>query len=229
MAHAPVKPRYYFLEANMSGDKKASHQSFLNVRGRKVTAEVLLPSALVEDRAARHARSSFADYWRMARDGRRAVAAPSACRATSPTGWRRSTSPAARTRRAWRNRPWAPPASSCDGERPLRHRDAAERDGRHGRRRHELPSQHACLEWLGLAGRGARQRAGRSRGRTGAGGRAVDHRRAHRRTVRPARTPRWHAAAPAERQSRRADRPHDDAPLVGLSARALPRGRPWRR
>ena len=70
-AHAPVKPRYYFLEANMSGDKKASHQSFLNVRGRKVTAEVLLPGALVGIAPARHAaalRGLLAD----GRDGRRA-------------------------------------------------------------------------------------------------------------------------------------------------------------
>ena len=64
MAHAPVTPRYYFLEANMSGDKKASHQSFLTVRGRKVTAEALLPKALVEERL--HASpQQFADYWRM--------------------------------------------------------------------------------------------------------------------------------------------------------------------
>lgn len=62
--HAPVKPRYYFLEANMSGDKKASHQSFLNVRGRKVTAEVRLPAALVESRL-HAAPQQFADYWRM--------------------------------------------------------------------------------------------------------------------------------------------------------------------
>jgi hydroxymethylglutaryl-CoA reductase (NADPH) len=64
VAHAPVRPRYYFLEANLSGDKKASHQSFLTVRGRKVTAEALLPAALVEDRL--HATpQQFADYWRM--------------------------------------------------------------------------------------------------------------------------------------------------------------------
>jgi hydroxymethylglutaryl-CoA reductase (NADPH) len=63
-AHSPVTPRYHFLEANMSGDKKASHQSFLNVRGRKVTAEALLPAALVESRL--HATpGQFADYWRM--------------------------------------------------------------------------------------------------------------------------------------------------------------------
>jgi hydroxymethylglutaryl-CoA reductase (NADPH) len=36
-----------FLEANMSGDKKASALSFTNVRGKKVTAEVIVPAELV--------------------------------------------------------------------------------------------------------------------------------------------------------------------------------------
>ncbi len=39
---SPVKPAYWFVEGNHSGDKKASHLSFQNVRGRKVTAEVTL-------------------------------------------------------------------------------------------------------------------------------------------------------------------------------------------
>lgn len=64
LAHSPVTPRYHFLEANMSGDKKASHQSFLHVRGRKVTAEVLVPGALVRSRL--HATpEGFERYWRM--------------------------------------------------------------------------------------------------------------------------------------------------------------------
>ena len=45
-AHSPVKPQYFFLEANLSGDKKASAQSFLSVRGKKVSAEVTLPAAI---------------------------------------------------------------------------------------------------------------------------------------------------------------------------------------
>jgi hydroxymethylglutaryl-CoA reductase (NADPH) len=45
--HSPVQPRHMFLEANMSGDKKASALSFTNVRGRKVTAEVIVPADLV--------------------------------------------------------------------------------------------------------------------------------------------------------------------------------------
>lgn len=48
VANSPVKPVHYFIEANLSGDKKASTQSFHSVRGKKVTAEVCLPRALVE-------------------------------------------------------------------------------------------------------------------------------------------------------------------------------------
>ena len=41
-AQSPVKPLYWFVEANFSGDKKASAMSFVGVRGRKVTASVEL-------------------------------------------------------------------------------------------------------------------------------------------------------------------------------------------
>jgi hydroxymethylglutaryl-CoA reductase (NADPH) len=47
--NAPVKPRSAFIEANFSGDKKASAQSLQGVRGKKVTAEVTLPARLVND------------------------------------------------------------------------------------------------------------------------------------------------------------------------------------
>jgi hydroxymethylglutaryl-CoA reductase (NADPH) len=47
---SPVRPRYFFLEANLSGDKKVSAQSFLSVRGRKVSVEVVIPRALVRKR-----------------------------------------------------------------------------------------------------------------------------------------------------------------------------------
>lgn len=63
-AHSPVAPSYFFLEANMSGDKKASAQSFLSVRGKKVTAEVRLPGGLVK--ALLHTTPErMVDYWRM--------------------------------------------------------------------------------------------------------------------------------------------------------------------
>jgi len=63
-AQSPVTPKYYFLEANLSGDKKATARSFLGVRGRKVTAEVRLPAALVEQRL-HTTPERMVDYWRM--------------------------------------------------------------------------------------------------------------------------------------------------------------------
>jgi hydroxymethylglutaryl-CoA reductase (NADPH) len=63
-AHCPVKPAHFFVESNMSGDKKASAQSFQSVRGRKVAAEVRLSRKLVE----RHLHTTpekMTDYWRM--------------------------------------------------------------------------------------------------------------------------------------------------------------------
>ena len=48
--NSPVTPNHWFVEANMSGDKKATPQSFLGVRGKKVIAEVTLPAKLVATR-----------------------------------------------------------------------------------------------------------------------------------------------------------------------------------
>jgi hydroxymethylglutaryl-CoA reductase (NADPH) len=62
--NSPVTPSYFFLEANMSGDKKASAQSFLFVRGKKVTAETTLPAKLVED-LLHTTPTRMVDYWRM--------------------------------------------------------------------------------------------------------------------------------------------------------------------
>ena len=63
-AHSPVAPRRVFVEANLSGDKKASAQSFQSVRGRKVSAEVTLPAALVE-RRLHTTVATMCDYWRL--------------------------------------------------------------------------------------------------------------------------------------------------------------------
>ena len=49
---SPVKPLYWFVEANFSGDKKASAMSFVGVRGRKVTASVELPGEEIREAAA---------------------------------------------------------------------------------------------------------------------------------------------------------------------------------
>ena len=64
IAATPVQPSYWFLEANLSGDKKASALSFLTGRGRKVSASVLLPAELIEKQL--HTSSErMHDYWRM--------------------------------------------------------------------------------------------------------------------------------------------------------------------
>jgi hydroxymethylglutaryl-CoA reductase (NADPH) len=62
--HSPVRPLYGFVEANLSGDKKATTQSFTSVRGRKVSAEVVVPATLVK-RRLHTVPSSLIDYWRM--------------------------------------------------------------------------------------------------------------------------------------------------------------------
>lgn len=64
VAHTPVTPEYWVIESNMSGDKKATSLSFFETRGRHVTAEALLPGALVEQRLRTTPRR-MADYWRM--------------------------------------------------------------------------------------------------------------------------------------------------------------------
>lgn len=68
IARSPVKPAYWFVEANASGDKKASSQSFSSVRGKKVAAEVVLPGELVKRRLHTTARA-MVDYWRMSAIG----------------------------------------------------------------------------------------------------------------------------------------------------------------
>jgi hydroxymethylglutaryl-CoA reductase (NADPH) len=60
----PIQPRYWFVEANMSGDKKATTHSFMSVRGKKVIAEVVVPGALIEERLHTTTRG-MVDYARM--------------------------------------------------------------------------------------------------------------------------------------------------------------------
>lgn len=63
-AHSPVKPRSIFVEANLSSDKKASSQSFQNVRGKKVCAEVIIPNDLIRKRLHTDA-AAIGEYWVM--------------------------------------------------------------------------------------------------------------------------------------------------------------------
>jgi hydroxymethylglutaryl-CoA reductase (NADPH) len=62
---APVKPRHFFLEANLSGDKKASMLAFTFARGKKVVAEATIPPKLLR----KYLRAEPADlvrYWQVA-------------------------------------------------------------------------------------------------------------------------------------------------------------------
>jgi hydroxymethylglutaryl-CoA reductase (NADPH) len=56
------------VEANLSGDKKATAHSFVTVRGKKVSAEVTLPADLVASRL-RTTPKELERYWKMSAIG----------------------------------------------------------------------------------------------------------------------------------------------------------------
>lgn len=64
MARTEIQPTHWFVESNMSGDKKATVLSFLHGRGRKVIAEVTLPRERVT-RGLHTTPERMCDYWRM--------------------------------------------------------------------------------------------------------------------------------------------------------------------
>jgi hydroxymethylglutaryl-CoA reductase (NADPH) len=66
--HTPVGPEYHFVESNMSGDKKASAQSFQSVRGKKVSAETRVSAEILAKRLHTTAKA-MEDYWRMSAMG----------------------------------------------------------------------------------------------------------------------------------------------------------------
>jgi hydroxymethylglutaryl-CoA reductase (NADPH) len=59
----PVQPAFWFLEGNMSSDKKASALAFMVGRGRRVTAAVTLDREIVEQRLRTSVRA-MVDFWR---------------------------------------------------------------------------------------------------------------------------------------------------------------------
>lgn len=65
---SPIQPEYSFVEANLSGDKKASAQSFLSVRGKKVTAEARISAELLQ-KYLHTTPTAMEDYWRMSAIG----------------------------------------------------------------------------------------------------------------------------------------------------------------
>lgn len=62
LERSPVQPRYWFLEGNFSGDKKATAKSMANVRGKRVVAEVIIPRVLV-DTQLHTTPQHMVDYW----------------------------------------------------------------------------------------------------------------------------------------------------------------------
>lgn len=64
LANTPVQPRYWFVEANLSGDKKATSMSFIHTRGRKVSAEAILSARLVE-KGLNTTAERMVEYWAM--------------------------------------------------------------------------------------------------------------------------------------------------------------------
>ncbi|MCA1733630.1 MAG: hydroxymethylglutaryl-CoA reductase [Acidobacteria bacterium] len=65
ISESPVAPRTWYVEANLSGDKKATHLSFQNSRGKRVVAEVVIARQLVTK--ILHAEpEAIVDYWETA-------------------------------------------------------------------------------------------------------------------------------------------------------------------
>jgi hydroxymethylglutaryl-CoA reductase (NADPH) len=62
--NTPIKPRHHFVEANMSGDKKATVMSLLGVRGRRASADVTLSKKLVEG-WLHTTPQRMLDFWQM--------------------------------------------------------------------------------------------------------------------------------------------------------------------
>lgn len=62
VAHSPIKPIFWFIESNYSGDKKATALSFTTVRGKKVSAEVSLSKHIVES-VLKTTPKAMTDYW----------------------------------------------------------------------------------------------------------------------------------------------------------------------
>ncbi len=68
MENTPLKPVRYYVESNMSGDKKASAKSFVSARGKKVTAEAELSAESIR-KHLHTTPAAMADYWRMSAIG----------------------------------------------------------------------------------------------------------------------------------------------------------------
>lgn len=62
LSRTPVQPEYWFLEANFSGDKKATSKTLGGVRGKRVCADVRIPLELVRE-VLHTTPERMVDYW----------------------------------------------------------------------------------------------------------------------------------------------------------------------
>lgn len=62
LENAPFKPMSWYVEGNLSGDKKATSVSFTHVRGKKVTAEVHLSPEVLHE-VLRTSAEQVVEYW----------------------------------------------------------------------------------------------------------------------------------------------------------------------
>lgn len=62
LANTPCQPTNWYIESNYSGDKKATALSFSNVRGKKVTAEVIVPENIVNE-VLKTSSVAMCQYW----------------------------------------------------------------------------------------------------------------------------------------------------------------------
>ena len=65
---SPVKPTAHYIESNLSGDKKASTQAFTTVRGKKVCAEAKIPAKLIK-KILGTSPDKMVKYWKMSAIG----------------------------------------------------------------------------------------------------------------------------------------------------------------
>jgi hydroxymethylglutaryl-CoA reductase (NADPH) len=59
---APLKPTLFYIEANMSGDKKANFRSLSNVRGRKVISEVVVSKEVIQ-KVLKSTAENISKFW----------------------------------------------------------------------------------------------------------------------------------------------------------------------
>jgi hydroxymethylglutaryl-CoA reductase (NADPH) len=64
----PIKPLHWFVEANLSSDKKASFQTLMSARGKRVGADIVIPAGLVAQRL-HTTPQRMVEYWVMSATG----------------------------------------------------------------------------------------------------------------------------------------------------------------